>query len=104
MSSGFSFAAKLAAFSLIGVLLQNNVVLAQGADATPITGVLEWFVELLQGSIARSLGIIAVCFFGFLAMTGRLVWAMAFSIVIGIACVFGAAELVDAIQGSAGGS
>ncbi|TIT57797.1 MAG: VIRB2 type IV secretion, partial [Mesorhizobium sp.] len=53
--------------------------------------------------IARSFAIIAVCFLGFLAMTGRLAWMMAFSIIIGIALIFGAAQLVDSVRATAGG-
>ncbi len=68
-----------------------------------IEGVLEWFVGVLQGSIARSFAIIAVCFLGFMAMTGRLAWMMAFSIIIGIALVFGAASFVDSVRSAAGG-
>ncbi|MDG4676149.1 TrbC/VirB2 family protein, partial [Shinella sp. 838] len=63
---------------------------------------LEWFVGVLQGNVARSLAIIAVCFLGFLFLTGRMAWQGAISIVIGIAIIFGAAELVDAMK-TAGG-
>jgi type IV secretion system protein VirB2 len=36
-------------------------------------------------------------------MPGRLVWMMAFSIIIGIALVFGAASFVDSVRSAAGG-
>jgi type IV secretion system protein VirB2 len=36
-----------------------------------------------------------------MAMTGRLAWPLAFSIVVGIAFVFGASTLVDAIRETA---
>lgn len=96
------FAAKFAVCVAIGTALSPTAALAQ--DATPVEGVLEWFVGVLQGNIARSLAVIAVCFLGFLAMTGRLAWMMAFSIVIGIALVFGAGSLVDSISATAGGN
>jgi type IV secretion system protein VirB2 len=77
--------------------------LAYAQSATPIEGVLDWAVGLLQGNVGRSLMIIAVCFCGFLFLTGRMAWNVAISIIIGIAFIFGAAELVDAMK-SAGGA
>lgn len=76
--------------------------IAYAQSAAPVEGILEWFVGVLQGSVARSLAIIAVCFLGFLFLTGRMAWQGAISIVIGIAMIFGAAELVDAMKSSAG--
>lgn len=71
-------------------------------NAKPVEGILTWFVGVLQGSVARSVAIIAVCFLGFLFLTGRMAWQMAFSIIVGIAIIFGAATLVDAMKTSAG--
>ncbi|RWI37012.1 MAG: hypothetical protein EOR30_26080 [Mesorhizobium sp.] len=100
-SSAGKFALKLALAATLGIALAPATAYAQ--SAAPIEGVLEWFVGVLQGSIARSFAIIAVCFLGFLAMTGRLAWMMAFSIIIGIALIFGAAQLVDSVRATAGG-
>lgn len=98
--SAAKIGAKITACAVIGVALSPVAAYAQ--DAAPVEGVLEWFVGVLQGTIARSFAIIAVCFLGFLAMTGRLAWMMAFSIIIGIALVFGAGALVDSIRATAG--
>ncbi|UDF33209.1 UNVERIFIED_ORG: TrbC/VirB2 family protein (plasmid) [Roseateles sp. XES5] len=76
--------------------------LAYAQSAAPVEGILEWFVGVLQGNVARSLAIIAVCFLGFLFLTGRMAWQGAISIVIGIAIIFGAAELVDAMKAAGG--
>lgn len=88
-------------------LLATSVALvpefAYAQSATPIEGILDWAVGLLQGNVGRSLMIIAVCFCGFLFLTGRMAWNVAISIIIGIAFIFGAAELVDAMK-SAGGA
>lgn len=87
-------------------LLATSIALvpdfAYAQSAAPVEGILEWFVGVLQGNVARSLAIIAVCFLGFLFLTGRMAWQGAISIVIGIAIIFGAAELVDAMKSSAG--
>ena len=71
--------------------------LAYAQSAAPVEGILEWFTGVLQGSVARSLAIIA-----FLFLTGRMAWQGAISIVIGIAIIFGAAELVDAMKAAGG--
>ncbi|WLR95366.1 TrbC/VirB2 family protein [Shinella zoogloeoides] len=88
------------------VVLSTSVALvpelAYAQSAAPVEGILEWFVGVLQGSVARSLAIIAVCFLGFLFLTGRMAWQGAISIVIGIAMIFGAAELVDAMKAAGG--
>jgi type IV secretion system protein VirB2 len=83
-----------------GMALAPSFAYAQ--SAAPVEGILEWFVGVLQGNVARSLAIIAVCFLGFLFLTGRMAWQGAISIVIGIAIIFGAAQLVDAMKSSAG--
>lgn len=83
-----------------GLTLAPDFAYAQ--SAAPVEGILEWFVGVLQGNVARSLAIIAVCFLGFLFLTGRMAWQGAISIVIGIAIIFGAAQLVDAMKSSAG--
>lgn len=95
--------------NLIPILASAGTValvpeLAHAQSAAPVEGILDWFVGVLQGNVARSVAIIAVCFLGFLFLTGRMAWQMAFSIVIGIGIIFGAAELVDAMKSSAGGT
>lgn len=90
------------ALSLLATTLALMPDLAYAQSAAPVEGILEWFVGVLQGNVARSLAIIAVCFLGFLFLTGRMAWQGAISIVIGIAIIFGAAELVDAMKSSAG--
>ncbi|RWX74878.1 type VI secretion protein [Neorhizobium lilium] len=86
--------------TVIGAALVPDFAYAQ--SAAPVEGILDWFVGVLQGNVARSLAIIAVCFLGFLFLTGRMAWQGAISIIIGIAIIFGAAELVDAMKSSAG--
>ncbi|WP_034885895.1 TrbC/VirB2 family protein [Ensifer aridi] len=90
------------ALSLLAASLALMPDFAYAQSAAPVEGILEWFVGVLQGNVARSLAIIAVCFLGFLFLTGRMAWQGAISIVIGIAIIFGAAELVDAMKSSAG--
>jgi len=95
--------------SILPILVGAGVIaivpeFAHAQSAAPVEGILDWFVGVLQGNVARSVAIIAVCFLGFLFLTGRMAWQMAFSIVIGIGIIFGAAQLVDAMKSSAGGT
>ena len=84
----------------VGMVLSPELAFAQ--SAAPVESILAWFVGVLQGNVARSVAIIAVCFLGYLFLTGRMAWQMAFSIIIGIAIIFGAATLVDAMKSSTG--
>ena len=93
---------KYARFAGIAVLCLALPEIAHAQDAAPVEGVLDWFVGVLQGNLARSVAIIAVCFLGFMFLTGRMMWNVAFSIIVGIAIIFGAATLVDAMRSAAG--
>jgi type IV secretion system protein VirB2 len=99
MSLKFNKYAKLAAIAALCLTLPE---IAHAQDAAPVEGVLDWFVGVLQGNLARSVAIIAVCFLGFMFLTGRMMWNVAFSIIVGIAIIFGAATLVDAMRSAAG--
>lgn len=103
----FPITPRLRAKTLLSVaLLATSIALAPeiayAQSAAPVEGILDWFVGVLQGNIARSCMIIAVCAMGFLFLTGRMAWQWAFSIIIAIAIIFGAGDLVDAMRSSAG--
>ena len=71
-----------------------------GALFGSLTSFLQALEALLTGTWARIVAIIAVVFLGFGWMTGRISWAIAGSIIGGIILVFGAAAIVDSINGS----
>lgn len=75
---------------------------AQQGTLRPVEGALEFIVRALQGTIARSAAIISVCALGYLAIVGRITWFFCLSVVMGIAFIFGASTVVDAIKGSVG--
>ena len=83
---------------LLPLLLLTEPALAQ--ELAPLENVVDFFVNFLTGAFARSVAIIAVAVLGFLGLTGRLRWAIAGSVILGIALIFGAATIVDAISGS----
>jgi len=72
---------------------------AQG-QLQPLENLADFVVGFLTGAFARSVAIIAVAVLGYLGLTGRLRWAIAGSVIAGIALIFGAATIVDAISGS----
>lgn len=80
------------------LLLLAEPALAQ--ELAPLENVVDFFVDFLTGAFARSVAIIAVAVLGFLGLTGRLRWAIAGSVILGIALIFGAGTIVDAISGS----
>ena len=96
-----SLAAVLAKPALLAFALTVLVVepaLAQGLE--PLENLADFVVQFLTGAFARSVAIIAVAVLGYLGLTGRLRWSIAGSIIAGIALIFGAATIVDAVSGS----
>ena len=75
---------------------------AGGGNFQPVDNALSFLVQAMQGTIARSAGILAVVVLGYLALSGRLSWFFAMSVILGIALIFGAASIVDAVKGAAG--
>ena len=84
--------------ALFGTLLLIEPAIAQSLE--PLENVTDFFVDFLTGNFARSVAIIAVAILGYLGLSGRLRWAIAGSVIVGIALIFGAAAIVDAIQSS----
>ena len=90
--------AKTLALSLLASALLAEPALAQ--ELAPLENLADFIVDFLTGAFARSVAIIAVAALGYLGLTGRLRWAIAGSIIAGIALIFGAVTIVDAISGS----
>ena len=89
----------LPALLTLGVLLLPEVALAQSSgEGGAISKVLDTVIELLTGVWGRSAAIVAVAALGYLAFIGHLSWRWVISIVIGIALVFGAVEIVDLLK------
>ena len=70
---------------------------AGGGNFQPVDNALSFLVQAMQGTIARSAGILSVVVLGYLALSGRLSWFFALSVFLGIALIFGAASIVDAV-------
>jgi type IV secretion system protein VirB2 len=84
------------------LLIASDVALAQTTDAfvgTKISTALKNLVATLNGTVARSLAIIAVIGTGIAALTGRMEWSKAVVVVLGVGVIFSATSLIDTLFG-----
>lgn len=91
-------ASPMTVLIVLGLLCLAEPALAQ--QLQPLENLADFIVDFLTGAFARSVAIIAVAVLGFLGLTGRLRWAVAGSVIVGIALIFGAATIVDAVSGA----
>ena len=83
---------------LLAALLTLTLATAAPAYAD-IASVLQNVISMMNGTVAKSLAIIAVMLTGFAWMFGHLDMRKAGMVIFGIALVFGATEIVSAISG-----
>ena len=88
------------ATGLIAGVLTLTLVEPALAQAANIEGVLQKVVDMLTGEVARLLAIIAVLVVGIAWMFGYLDLRKAAYVVLGVAIVFGASEIVSTLTGS----
>jgi type IV secretion system protein VirB2 len=69
---------------------------------TPMGKVLCTVVQWFTGNTGKGLATIAITVIGIGALLGKVSWGMAIIVGIGVAIVFGAAGIVDAMGGGAG--
>ena len=87
----------LIGFSFVPVeaIAQTNV---GGALGDVLCNVVGWFT----GRVGRAIAILAIIIIGIGALMGKISWGLALIVGLGIALVFGAASIVDAIAGGDG--
>ena len=88
------------ATALIAGVLTLTLVEPALAQTANIEGVLQKVVDMLTGEVARLLAIIAVIVVGIAWMFGYLDLRKAAYVVLGVAIVFGASEIVSTLTGS----
>jgi type IV secretory pathway VirB2 component (pilin) len=88
------------ATGLIAGVLTLTLVEPALAQAANIEGVLQKVVDMLTGEVARLLAIIAVIVVGIAWMFGYLDLRKAAYVILGVAIVFGASEIVSTLTGS----
>ncbi len=94
---------KTKSYLEFGFLVFALCSIPQMAMAAPAwESALQQIVDYATGSTARYIAILAVVGFGFAAFLGRISWKRALEIVVAIAVVFGAANIVDMFAGTGG--
>jgi type IV secretion system protein VirB2 len=105
MTPGFGERVAIAAILISAVLaVAPDVALAQSGSGSfqPINTAMQSVLTFMTGTFATTCATIAVAAVGFLCFTSRIPWGWAFSVIVGIALVFGAAQIVQVLQSSAG--
>jgi len=75
-----------------------------GAAFGNIEGVATRILSFMTGTFGRTVATIAVVVLGMMAMFGKLAWDHAIKVIFGIAIVFGAASVIDALSGGMTGA
>jgi len=96
---------QVCAIVLLSVIVISipDYAFAVGAD-TPMGNVLCTVVAWFTGNTGKGLATIAITIIGIGALLGKVSWGMAIIVGIGVAIVFGAAGIVDAMGTSASGT
>ena len=85
---------------VLGVLALSLTAagVASAQDLQPINEVSEYIQDFMTGRLATSLAVIAVAVTGYLFWAGQVAARAAVSVVMGIAVVFGAAQIVSVLE------
>lgn len=90
--------------TLLVVALVTLPDLAYAGTDTPMGNVLCTVVSWFTGNTGKGLATIAVTIIGIGALLGKVSWGMAIIVGVGIAIVFGAAGIVDALGSTYAGN
>lgn len=100
---------KLRSVALTGLILaavvasQSGVAYAAGDVFQPINNVFETLLNFMTGTFATTAATIACAAVGYMALTSRIPWSWCFSIIVGIAFIFGGAQLVQSMSSGLSG-
>jgi type IV secretion system protein VirB2 len=84
------------------VALQADDAFAQSASFQPLNTAMSSVLSFMTGSFATTCATIAVCAVGFMAFTSRIPWGWAFSVMVGVALIFGSAQIVSSLTSGMG--
>ena len=71
---------------------------AQTASFQPLNTAFSSVLSFMTGPFATTAATIAVVAAGFMALTSRIPWSWCFSIVVGVALIFGGAQIVTSLS------
>lgn len=104
LRDGRRYYATALTIALVASLATVDAATAQGTGGgalAPLENTVNFLVDFITGPFGRAIAILAIISLGFLAFIGRITVVAAFLTVLGIALIFGAPQIVDAIQGAA---
>ncbi|WP_158816105.1 TrbC/VirB2 family protein [Methylocapsa sp. S129] len=87
-----------ATFAFIGV----EAAYSQTASFQPLNTAFSSVLSFMTGTFATTAATIAVVAAGFMALTSRIPWSWCFSIVVGVALIFGGAQIVQSLSSGMG--
>ena len=101
---GISRSDALSLSFLVGLALVagSNSAMAQTATFQPLNTALTSVLSFMTGTFATTAATVAVAAVGYLALTSRIPWSWAFSVIVGVALIFGAAQIVQSLTSGAG--
>lgn len=79
-------------------LLGVEAAYAQTASFQPLNTAFSSVLSFMTGTFATTAATIAVVAAGFMALTSRIPWSWCFSIVVGVALIFGGAQIVSSLS------
>jgi type IV secretion system protein VirB2 len=102
---GLSRSDALSLSLLVGLVLVlgTDSAMAQTATFQPLNTALTSVLSFMTGTFATTAATVAVAAVGYLALTSRIPWSWAFSVIVGVALIFGAAQIVQSLTSGAGG-
>lgn len=77
---------------------QTGLAYAAGDVFQPINNVFSTLLSFMTGTFATTAATIACAAVGYMALTSRIPWSWCFSIIVGIAFIFGGAQLVSSMS------
>ena len=83
--------------------LGTDSALATTATFQPLNTALTSVLSFMTGTFATTAATVAVAAVGYLALTSRIPWSWAFSVIVGVALIFGAAQIVQSLTSGQGG-
>ena len=97
--------ARFASAFLLGGMIAvvgADAAYAQTASFQPLNTAFSSVLSFMTGTFATTAATIAVVAAGFMALTSRIPWSWCFSIVVGVALIFGGAQIVSSLSSGMG--
>jgi type IV secretion system protein VirB2 len=91
------------AAALVGFLVLVSADSSFAQSFQPLNTAMTSVMTFMTGTFATTAATVAVAAVGYLALTSRIPWMWAFSVVIGVALIFGAAQVVSSLTSGMGG-